>query len=57
MVETKDGQIKIIPKTGVSIEDRIRDVNEITAKVDPSAVFNPVVREKLDAVHQTSARP
>jgi hypothetical protein len=54
--ETEDGQIKIIPKTGASIEDMIRDVDEITAQVDPGAVFNPVVRSKLDAVHETSSK-
>jgi hypothetical protein len=31
-------------------------VDEITAQVDPGAVFNPVVRARLDAVHQTSSR-
>jgi hypothetical protein len=54
--ETEDGQIKIIPKAGASIEDMIRDVDEITAQVDPGAVFNPVVRSKLDAVHETSSK-
>jgi hypothetical protein len=54
--ETEDGQIKIIPKSGASIEDMIRDVDEITAQVDPGAVFNPVVRSKLDAVHETSSK-
>jgi hypothetical protein len=56
VVEDEDGRIKIIPKKGASIEDMIRDVDEITAKVDPGAVFNPVVRSKLDAVHQTSSK-
>jgi len=54
--ESADGQIKIIPKAGASIEDMIRDVDEITAQVDPGAVFNPVVRAKLDAVHDTSSK-
>jgi hypothetical protein len=54
--EDDDGRIKIIPKTGASIEDMIRDVDEITAQVDPGAVFNPVVRAKLDAVHETSSK-
>ncbi len=54
--ESDDGQIKIIPKAGASIEDMIRDVDEITAQVDPGAVFNPVVRAKLDAVHDTSSK-
>jgi hypothetical protein len=56
VVEDADGRIKIIPKEGASIEDMIRDVDEITAQVDPGAVFNPVVRSKLDAVHQTSSK-
>jgi hypothetical protein len=54
--ETDDGTITIIPKADASEEDWIREVNEITAQVDPSAVFNPVVRSKLDAVHQTSSK-
>jgi hypothetical protein len=54
--ESDDGQIKIIPKAGATIEDMIRDVDEITAQVDPGAVFNPVVRAKLDAVHDTSSK-
>jgi hypothetical protein len=56
VVEDGDGRIKIIPKAGASIEDMIRDVDEITAQVDPGAVFNPVVRAKLDAVHETSGK-
>jgi len=56
VVEEADGRIKIIPRAGASIEDMIRDVDEITAQVDPGAVFNPVVRAKLDAVHQTSGK-
>jgi hypothetical protein len=56
VVEEEDGRIKIIPKPGASIEDMIRDVDEITAQVDPGAVFNPVVRSKLDAVHDTSSK-
>lgn len=56
VVEDDEGRISIIPKAGASIEDMIRDVDEITAQVDPGAVFNPVVRARLDAVHQTSSR-
>ena len=56
VVEDDDGRIKIIPKAGASIEDMIRDVDEITAQVDPGAVFNPVVRSKLDAVHEVSSK-
>jgi len=56
VIEEADGRIKIIPKAGASIGDMIRDVDEITAQVDPGAVFNPVVRAKLDAVHDTSGK-
>ncbi len=56
VVEDPDGRITIIPKPGASIDDMIRDVDEITAKVDPGAVFNPVVRDRLDAVHETSGK-
>ena len=56
VLEDDDGRITIIPRAGASIEDMIRDVDEITAQVDPGAVFNPVVRSRLDAVHQTSSR-
>jgi len=55
VVEDDEGRIKIIPKAGATIEDMIRDVDAITAQVDPGAVFNPVVRAKLNAVHQTSS--
>jgi len=56
VIEEADGRIRIIPKAGASIEDMIRDVDDITAQVDPGAVFNPVVRAKLDAVHETSSK-
>jgi hypothetical protein len=56
VIEEADGRIKIIPRAGASIEDMIRDVDDITAQVDPGAVFNPVVRAKLDAVHETSSK-
>jgi hypothetical protein len=54
--ETDEGRIKIIPKVGAAEEDWIKDVDEITAQVDPSAVFNPVVRSKLTAVHESSSK-
>jgi hypothetical protein len=54
--EDEEGRIRIIPKSGASIEDMIRDVDEITAQVDPGAVFNPVVRSRLDAVHEVSSK-
>jgi hypothetical protein len=54
--ETDEGQIKIIPKADATEEDWIRDVDQITAQVDPSAVFNPIVRSKLEAVHEASSK-
>lgn len=54
--ETDEGRIKIIPKADASEEDWIRDVDQITAQVDPSAVFNPIVRSKLEAVHEASSK-
>jgi hypothetical protein len=57
VVEEDDGRIKIVPKCGASIRDMVRDVDEITAQVDPGAVFNPVVRGRLDAVCDTSTTP
>jgi hypothetical protein len=56
VVEEEDGRIRIIPRPGATIDDMVRDVDEITAQVDPGAVFNPVVRAKLDAVHETSGK-
>jgi hypothetical protein len=56
VVEDDDGRIRIIPKAGATFDDMISDVDELTAQVDPGAVFNPVVRAKLDAVHETSGK-
>ena len=54
--ETTDGMIKIIPKADASVEDMMRDVDAITAQVDPTAVFNPIVRSRLTAVHEASSK-
>ncbi len=54
VIEEPDGRIVIVPKMGASEEDVIRDVDEILAEADPGAVFNPIVRARLDAVHQAS---
>jgi hypothetical protein len=56
VVTDGDGRVTIIPKTDANVEDMIRDADEITATVDPGAVFNPVVRARLDAVHETSSK-
>src|SRR5512137_447532 len=56
VVEEDDGRIIIVPKKNASVEDLIRDVDEITAQVDPGAVFNPIVRARLEAVHQVSGK-
>jgi len=54
--EDEDGRIKIVPKQDAELEDMIRDVDELTAQVDPGAVFNPVVRARLDTVHEVSSK-
>ena len=54
--ESEEGRIKIVPKLDATEEDWIKDVDAITAQVDPSAVFNPVVRSKLTAVHEASSK-
>lgn len=54
--EDEEGRIKIVPKRDAELEDMIRDVDEITAQVDPGAVFNPVVRARLDTVHEVSSK-
>jgi len=54
MVEHDDGRITLIPKHDAAVEDMTRDVDEITARIDPGAVFNPVVRVGLSAAHQTA---
>ena len=56
IVERDDGSIKIVPKKDAAEEDWIRDVDAITAQVDPSAVFNPVVRAQMEAVHEASSK-
>jgi hypothetical protein len=56
IVETDEGHIKIIPKEGADIEAMMREVDELTAQVDPSAVYNPVVRANLTAVHEASGK-
>ncbi len=52
--ETVDGRLKIIPKQGASMAAIIHDADEITARVDPGSVFNPVVRKRLDLVREPS---
>lgn len=52
--EHDDGRVTIVPKPQASFQDMVRDVDELTARVDPGAVFNPVVRAGLDAAHQLS---
>jgi hypothetical protein len=54
--ESDEGRITIIPKADASEEDWIRDVDAITAQVDPTAVFNPIVRSKLEAAHEASSK-
>jgi len=48
--EDSEGRVVIRPKKGASEEEIIREVDELSARIDPSAVFNPVVRRQLDMV-------
>jgi len=52
--EDESGHVVIRPKPGASEEEMIREVDEIAARVDPSSIYNPVVRERLDMVAEAS---
>ncbi len=52
--EDESGRVIIRPKPGASEEEMIREVDEIAARVDPSAIYNPVVRRQLDMVAEAS---
>ena len=49
------GHIRITPKLGASEEDIIREVDEIAARIEPGAIYNPVVRKRLDMVADASS--
>lgn len=50
------GRVTIRPKPGASEEDIVREVDEIAARIDPAAVYNPVVRRQMDRVAEASQR-
>ena len=52
--EDRSGHVRITPKFGASEEDIIREVNAIAARIEPSAIYNPVVRSQLDMVVEAS---
>lgn len=54
--EDETGRVTIRPKPGASEEDVARDVDEITARIEPSAIYNPVVRRRMDLVAEASQR-
>lgn len=52
--EDESGHVRITPKPGASEEDIIREVDEIAARIEPNAIYNPVVRRRLDMVSEAS---
>jgi hypothetical protein len=52
--EDRSGHVRITPKFGATEEDIIREVDEIAARIEPSAIYNPVVRSQLDKVVEAS---
>jgi hypothetical protein len=54
--EDASGRVTIRPKPGADEHDLVRDVDELTARIDPSAVYNPVVRQRMDRVAEASHR-
>ena len=56
VTEDDSGRVTIRPKPGAAEEDLARDVDELTARIEPSAIYNPVVRERMDRVAEASQR-
>jgi hypothetical protein len=54
VLEDESGRVVIRPKTGASEKDLIREVDELTAAIDPGAIYNPVVREQMDRVAEAT---
>jgi hypothetical protein len=52
--EDRSGHVRITPKFGATEEDIIREVDAIAARIEPSAIYNPVVRSRLDRVVEGS---
>ena len=53
--EDDSGHIYIVPKPGASEEDIFREVDQITAQIEPGAVYNPLVREQMDRLTEATA--
>jgi hypothetical protein len=52
--EDDSGHIIIVPKPGASEEDIFREVDEITAQIEPGAVYNPLVRRQMDRLTEAT---
>jgi hypothetical protein len=52
--EDEEGRVIIKPRAGASEEDILREVDEITALIDPTSVYNPVARRQMDSVVEGS---
>lgn len=52
--EDESGRVVIRPRAGANEVDLFREVNELAAEIDPTAIYNPVVRERLDMVAEAT---
>jgi hypothetical protein len=52
--EDDSGHIIIVPKPGASEEDIFREVDQLTAQIEPGAVYNPLVREQMDRLAEAT---
>jgi hypothetical protein len=52
--EDEVGRVVIRPKAGATAEDVFREVDEIAAQIEPSAIYNPVVRRQMDLVAEAT---
>jgi hypothetical protein len=52
--EDEGGRVVIRPKAGATEEDVFREVDEIAAQIEPSAIYNPVVRRQMDLVAEAT---
>ena len=52
--EDDSGHIVIVPKPGASEEEIFREVDQITAQIEPGAVYNPLVREQMDRLAEAT---
>jgi len=54
IVEDESGQVTIRPRSDATEQDLFREVDELTAVIEPSAIYNPVVRQRLDRVAEAT---